>query len=1017
MSKDTPDKTDLSSMSKEELIAYLLKKNESLESQLKQQKEEAQKKEQASVASVSSIVSNLRAELSYKDALLKETLEDQEKLNQEKQQLLDEKQQFDKERKELTEDKLRLCNEKQKLSDEKQKLSDEKQKLSDEKQELIEDKVKLKETITRLKNFKQNASDLIRNVVDNIKRFYFVFKEQGLKENIPEFDEYNILEMNMFLEDKITTLLNAAKTCLEHEKAALNEPRSESTKHSKGNKSQDNSADITAGVDGAHELENAVTVEIQNNDQSDFDEAASSVTLKADTSATNTDKGEELTKTEIQDAVLSGCSSQERLSIEQNLSKGTKVLSLNIKNDLSSVNDSNRKRKIEHFITINDSEQIAGVICNEQEIHFRTYCDDCGEVMDFVLNTKAKRINTVLTASGSLANIKTILSKVHIANCKKCGKEIEINPATLSDFKVVKDNQNERWALNEREINEQETVQTALESVFSNSDDQAPTKEKSNDKRKSYKQEDKQRQLNRKDIYNSIVKSEDTHEISCNLKHDLIDAGVGLLPVINPYTFDAEAFGTTPAFKKSVMSVSLLSSCGTLFTQLGAPKNRIFNFYEGNGLPLTREQLTGGINAFARAFLHNVATNIHDDILNNSKAVVCDESTLLCREISHKKKANNGTSKSQIWVMTSSFTSPVKAAWYTVSKSRTAQNVVDILKEGVKKDCLLRYVISDGYSGYDCGIKTLEEITGCKLYSARCWTHGRRALFKLLQNTWLLRIYENELLPAGESFCNFEQNLKNYRASKAGKNLTDNDAALLTIFYLINSLFVIDSEVIRAHKFVCDTEEFKQDLLKARQQKSAKIVDLIFDSIRRYIADNPEIMSVKKTKQGEYRFFRNRKYPESGALIYLLKFEKALKEFTCSPDVELSSSAAERALKLGICTRHACMFIQSEDGAHAFADYQTIVNTCNLNRVPVQPYLMWLTANIRLRLLELQEQGRDDSTFFRMPHRNPSKDKDGNVIGILDMYDKSNVYCYDKIVTKGLAPYDYRRYLQSLQNS
>lgn len=464
MSKDTPDKTDLSSMSKEELIAYLLKKNESLESQLKQQKEEAQKKEQASVASVSSIVSNLRAELSRKDALLKETLEDQEKLNQEKQQLLDEKQQFDKERKELTEDKLRLCNEKQKLSD--------------EKQELIEDKVKLKETITRLKNFKQNASDLIRNVVDNIKRFYFVFKEQGLKENIPEFDEYNILEMNMFLEDKITTLLNAAKTCLEHEKAALNEPRSESTKHSKGNKSQDNSADITAGVDGAHELENAVTVEIQNNDQSDFDEAASSVTLKADTSATNTDTGEELTKTEIQDAVLSGCSSQERLSIEQNLSKGTKVLSLNIKNDLSSVNDSNRKRKIEHFITINDSEQIAGVICNEQEIHFRTYCDDCGEVMDFVLNTKAKRINTVLTASGSLANIKTILSKVHIANCKKCGKEIEINPATLSDFKVVKDNQNERWALNEREINEQETVQTALESVFSNSDDQAPTKEK-----------------------------------------------------------------------------------------------------------------------------------------------------------------------------------------------------------------------------------------------------------------------------------------------------------------------------------------------------------------------------------------------------------------------------------------------------------------------------------------------------------------------------------------------------------
>ncbi|MGN0902101.1 MAG: hypothetical protein ACI4M9_02340, partial [Succinivibrio sp.] len=444
MSNDTSDKTDLSSMSKEELITYLLKRNEALETQLKQQKEEAQKKEQSSAESISSIVTNLRAELSRKDAILQDVLADQEKFNQEKQQLLDEKQQ----------------------------LFSEKQRVDKERRELAEDTVKLKESITKLKIFKQNASDLIRNVVDNIKRFYFVFKEQGLKENIPEFDENNILEMNMFLEEKITTLLNAAKTCIEHEKSALKEPRSEKTKHGKASESQDNSADITAGVDGAHELENAVTVEPQNNDQADFDEVASSVTLKADISATTAEANEGLSKTEIQDVILSGSSSQERLSVGQNLSQGTKVLSLNIKNDLSSVNDSNRKRKFEHYITINDSEQVAGVICNEQEIHFRTYCDECGEVMDFVLNTKAKRINTVLTASGNLANIKTILSKVHIANCKACGKEIEINPATFSDFKVVKDNQNERWTLNEREINIKETVQTAIESAFSDTNDE-----------------------------------------------------------------------------------------------------------------------------------------------------------------------------------------------------------------------------------------------------------------------------------------------------------------------------------------------------------------------------------------------------------------------------------------------------------------------------------------------------------------------------------------------------------------
>lgn len=640
------------------------------------------------------------------------------------------------------------------------------------------------------------------------------------------------------------------------------------------------------------------------------------------------------------------------------------------------------------------------------------YCNECGGTREFILKNKTKRINSVLTPSGSLGNLRTILSKVQIAVCSECKTETEVNPATLSDFTFTKSSKDERHTLDEQKKYVKEKVEKAFNSVLSDVGTEEIKESKTDDKRSIYQKENRLRQNERKAVFNSIENSDTADRVSFSLTDDLIEAGDGLTHIINPLSFDAQTFGMMPLFLKSVMSGTLLGSCGTLFTQLGAPKNRISCFYEGNGLPLTREQLTGGINAFARAFLHNVATNIHNDILNHSKAVVCDESTLLCRELANKKKAKDGSRKSQIWVMTSSFTSPVRAAWYTVSQSRNAENVVDILKSGVRKDGLLTHVISDGYAGYDSGIKTLEELTGCKLKSARCWTHGRRGLFKLLQNTWLLRIYENELLPKGESFCNFEENLKKFRTSKAGKKMTESDASLLAIFYLINALFVIDSAVIKAHQFVCDTEEFKQDLLKARQNKSAKIVTLIFDSIRLYIADNPKVMTVKKTKNGEVKFLRNRKYPESGALIYLLKFEQALREFTLSPDVELSSSAAERALKLGICTRHACMFIQSEDGAHAFADYQTIVNTCNLNKVPVQPYLMWLCANIKLRLTERLNDGHSDPTYFTMPHKQAVKDKDGKVTGYIGMYDESNRLCYDKIDTRGLAPYDYRRYLQ-----
>lgn len=500
------------------------------------------------------------------------------------------------------------------------------------------------------------------------------------------------------------------------------------------------------------------------------------------------------------------------------------------------------------------------------------YCNECGGTREFILKNKSKRINSVLTPSGSLGNLRTILSKVQIAVCSECKTETEVNPATLSDFTFTKSGKDEHHTLDEQRKNAKEKVEKAFNSVLSDVGTEEINESKTDDKRTIYQKENRLRQNERKAVFNSIENSDTADRVSFSLTDDLIEAGDGLTHIINPLSFDAQTFGMMPLFLKSVMSGTLLGSCGTLFTQLGAPKNRISCFYEGNGMPLTREQLTGGINAFARAFLHNVATNIHNDILKHSKAVVCDESTLLCRELANKKKAKDGSRKSQIWVMASSFTSPVRAAWYTVSQSRNAENVVDILKSGVRKDGLLTHVISDGYAGYDSGIKTLEELTGCRLKSARCWTHGRRGLFKLLQNTWLLRIYENELLPKGESFCNFEENLKKFRASKAGKKMTDSDASLLAIFYLINALFVIDSAVIKAHQFVCDTEEFKQDLLKARQNKSAKIVTLIFDSIRLYIADNPKVMTVKKTKNGEVKFLRNRKYPESGALIYLLKF-------------------------------------------------------------------------------------------------------------------------------------------------
>ncbi|WP_366925495.1 transposase [uncultured Succinivibrio sp.] len=55
----------------------------------------------------------------------------------------------------------------------------------------------------------------------------------------------------------------------------------------------------------------------------------------------------------------------------------------------------------------------------------------------------------------------------------------------------------------------------------------------------------------------------------------------------------------------------------------------------------------------------------------------------------------------------------------------------------------LKYLISDGYAGYDSAIKVLNE-QGVTLKSCRCYAHARRPLHYYLKNTGLLKIYHTQ---------------------------------------------------------------------------------------------------------------------------------------------------------------------------------------------------------------------------------------------------------------------------------
>lgn len=528
------------------------------------------------------------------------------------------------------------------------------------------------------------------------------------------------------------------------------------------------------------------------------------------------------------------------------------------------------------------------------------------------------------------------------------------------------------------------------------------------EKNREYKKAIKEQQKEREKIYKDLVLNSQGLTVKCGT-YDLIPTAYEGLQVINPWTFNENAYAMTPAFLKSSMSVGLLTTCGAIFSQMGVSKNKIHTVFEGDGMQISRDQLTGGINCFARAFLHKASQQILSDITRYSEGCVADESTILVNETAAIKQAEHRGRKSQIWCVTSCWTSPVKATYYRVTDTRGAQTVVDLFKDR-DKDSNLKALLADGYTGYDSGLKTLKDEFGIDLERASCWCHIRRPIHRLLKAGGLLRIYNKYLLPAGSSFTDFARNLENYmQEPKEGFVITPTYYVLMVIYYLANALFALDSSVVIRHHFDCQSEEFKKDLLKIRTECSAKIVDLIFDLIIHYIINNRNLIEVKY-RNGMLKYKANHYSTEDKTLLSFLSYEERLRSFLKRPAIELSQSAAERGLKAAIAVRVNCQKLQSEDGANAFADYLTIAETCNLNGVPVNSYLLWLTANLKLRLYNSKQEGHYDPTYFAMPKREKIIDDNGETIRI-GIYDKRNKMCYDKIDVRGLMPYDYKKYL------
>ena len=119
------------------------------------------------------------------------------------------------------------------------------------------------------------------------------------------------------------------------------------------------------------------------------------------------------------------------------------------------------------------------------------------------LKTRVRELTLYLPLpSGSLGNLRTILSKVQIAVCSECKTETEVNPATLSDFTFTKSGKDERHTLDEQKKNVKEKVEKAFNSVLSDVCTEEIKESNTDDKRAIYQKENRLRQNERKAVFN-----------------------------------------------------------------------------------------------------------------------------------------------------------------------------------------------------------------------------------------------------------------------------------------------------------------------------------------------------------------------------------------------------------------------------------------------------------------------------------------------------------------------------------
>lgn len=137
-----------------------------------------------------------------------------------------------------------------------------------------------------------------------------------------------------------------------------------------------------------------------------------------------------------------------------------------------------------------------------------------------------------------------------------------------------------------------------------------------------------------------------------------------------------------------------------------------------------------------------------------------------------------------------------------------------------------------------------------------------------------------------------------------------------------NIAFAVLEKIGEIYQVEAEVRGFDPNIrVKARQEKSIKLVDELFTGFRKAYSQLPKKSSTAK------------------AIAYAINNEKALKRFLDDGNIEIDNNAAERALRSVAVGRKNWLFAGSDNGGETAAIIYTLIETAKLNNVNPVKYL------------------------------------------------------------------------------